>query len=585
MKTEVVSRVTMSLCLQMIILSGYVPQASAEQRDDWFIPDTFFGSTTHVNREETGAMQLLDDLNMRTVRVNFPLSALAPASDRIDLSNFVTDSAHLGASLGLDQMAIVDSPAAWLGVGGSSVFPNDEYVQRFEDIMHTVATEFRGKVTNWEGPNEVHMASWGGPRYATMLQAFYRGVKRADPNNLVIVGTFDTSESGGLQTAYQHGIKDYFDVLNTHPYTWRDLPEEGGYVDKIEAVRNVMNQFGDDKPIWVSEIGYNGVEPSTFNGMPMLDYLRQTYPMHNARSTSEEDQARAYARLYLISASVPSVERVYIFGMGDLLMNGPIWGQPFHDEIEYMEVVGRSRDDTQLRPKPAFYSLRTVVEMIGETTYRGKIEMDSSRIWALKFQRDAEAIVALWSQDEDVTLPLQDASMIESVTSMVGSPILLSGNELHLSGRPIYLQVAAEDLASLQWQLAPLPGDYDRNGVVDLLDFDIWKQDFGSTTDLAADGNRNGVVDAYDYKNWRDNLGQSMASGTAADGNANGLIDPASVPEPGSQLLVGIGLAVVSGLRQTEAIPCGRTRSGRLGPKHLPHCGRRQRSVLHNQRP
>ena len=159
-----------------------------------------------------------------------------------------------------------------------------------------------------------------------MLQAFYRGVKRADPNNIVVVGTFDTSESGGLQTAYQHGIKDYFDVLNTHPYTWRDLPEEGGYVGKIEAVRNVMNQYGDDKPIWVTEIGWNGVEFSTYDGTSMLKYLCQTYPLHNARSTSEEDQARAYARLYLVSTSVPAVERVYFFGMGDFGDEWPAMG-------------------------------------------------------------------------------------------------------------------------------------------------------------------------------------------------------------------------------------------------------------------
>jgi hypothetical protein len=300
-----------------------------------------------------------------------------------------------------------------------------------------------------------------------MLQAFYRGVKRADPNNTVVVGTFDTSESGGLHTAYQHGIKDYFDVLNTHPYTWHDLPEEGGYVGKIEAVRNVMNQYGDDKPIWVTEIGWNGVEFSKYDGTSMLKYLCQTYPAHNARSTSEEDQARAYARLYLISTSVPAVERVYFFGMGDLVMNGPLWGQPDHDEVNYMELVGRSEGDTQLRPKPAVDSLRTVVEMIGETTYKGRIEMDSSQIWALKYQRDSEAIVALWSLDEDVTLSLQDTSMIESVTSMVGDSMLLSDDELQLSGRPIYVKVAAENLALLQGQLAPLPGDYDRDGDVD----------------------------------------------------------------------------------------------------------------------
>ena len=59
-------------------------------------PTPFLDQRRTSNRETTGAMELLGDLNMRTVRVSFPLSALAPAVDRIDLSNFATDSANLG---------------------------------------------------------------------------------------------------------------------------------------------------------------------------------------------------------------------------------------------------------------------------------------------------------------------------------------------------------------------------------------------------------------------------------------------------------------------------------------------------------
>lgn len=72
-----------------------------------------------------------------------------------------------------------------------------------------------------------------------------------------------------------------------------------------------------------------------------------------------------------------------------------------------------------------------------------------------------------------------------------------------------------------------LPGDANMNGVVEPVDYTIWRTNFGSTTLLAADHNDNGIVDAADYTIWRDHLGLAIGSGGAT-----------AIPEPTSALLL-----------------------------------------------
>jgi len=84
---------------------------------------------------------------------------------------------------------------------------------------------------------------------------------------------------------------------------------------------------------------------------------------------------------------------------------------------------------------------------------------------------------------------------------------------------------------------APIPGDYDSNGIVETADYTKWKTTFGTnvTAGSNADGNGNGIVDAADYTVWRDHLGNSSGSGSGS-----------AVPEPGTLLLAGGVLAMVA---------------------------------------
>lgn len=86
-----------------------------------------------------------------------------------------------------------------------------------------------------------------------------------------------------------------------------------------------------------------------------------------------------------------------------------------------------------------------------------------------------------------------------------------------------------------------LTGDYNGSGQVNNLDYNLWRENFG-TNNLASDGNQNGVIDAADYVVWRDALASFPSAITA-------------IPEPTA---LAIGLC---GLTLRVLVP--RTRSPR----------------------
>ncbi len=91
----------------------------------------------------------------------------------------------------------------------------------------------------------------------------------------------------------------------------------------------------------------------------------------------------------------------------------------------------------------------------------------------------------------------------------------------------------AQYLASyLATRVLPLAGDYNRDGVVDMRDYVVWRANEGSYVlqYSGADGDGDGIVDANDYAVWRSNFGTSGAAAAAT---------PGQVPEPATCWLLG----------------------------------------------
>jgi hypothetical protein len=107
---------------------------------------------------------------------------------------------------------------------------------------------------------------------------------------------------------------------------------------------------------------------------------------------------------------------------------------------------------------------------------------------------------------------------------------------LTLDGSTLNLAVAYDGI------LQALPGDFDRNQVVNGLDLGVWRSSFGQLgANLPADGDADGDVDGADFFIWQRNLGATAPSSDASS---------ASVPEPASWLLATLLPAIVLATRR-----------------------------------
>jgi len=107
-------------------------------------------------------------------------------------------------------------------------------------------------------------------------------------------------------------------------------------------------------------------------------------------------------------------------------------------------------------------------------------------------------------------------SFVESMFSTLASNVEIDWNVVYTS-QQVLLEATRVFFR--------VPGDYNRNGVVDAEDYLLWRKTLG-TNFLVADGNENGQVDSGDYDVWREHFGEIAVEGMSA-------VDPATtVPEP-----------------------------------------------------
>jgi len=154
---------------------------------------------------------------------------------------------------GVTVLPIVYGPPSW-------GYPAWRHLDGFSAFVRATVRRYGTRLPVIEIWNEENIAGfWKEPNptnYFTLLKAAYVAAKDENPKVRVALGGTAGWAHGFIRSLYELGAKDYFDIVNVHPYCYPHAPEEPlrrGFAE----LRKVMAEFGDGrKPIWFTEIGW-----------------------------------------------------------------------------------------------------------------------------------------------------------------------------------------------------------------------------------------------------------------------------------------------------------------------------------------
>lgn len=139
---------------------------------------------------------------------------------------------------------------------------SDEAITRFGEYAERLARRYRGRVRAWEvwnEPNERTFWQSTSERYVRLLRAACEGVRRGDPDALVVGGSLSGVDVAYLQELLAHGAGQWMDALSVHPYSFGWGPERSQLIRELRGMAEVWRKQGGRGGLWVTEIGVNSL--------------------------------------------------------------------------------------------------------------------------------------------------------------------------------------------------------------------------------------------------------------------------------------------------------------------------------------
>ena len=193
-------------------------------------------------------------------------------------------------------------------------------------VAADLATELKGRNVAYEVWNEPDDTTFwqDGPQpaaYSALLKAAYPAIKRADPAATVLVGGLVGNDFDFVEHLYDSGAKGSFDgaavhtdtaCLTTDPREY--YREPSGRIGRYSftgyrEVRATMLAHGDDKPVWMTELGWASTTATCERGGRAGT---------KAGGVTQPEQADFLSKAYGCLANDPWLEQAAWFNLHDI---------------------------------------------------------------------------------------------------------------------------------------------------------------------------------------------------------------------------------------------------------------------------
>ncbi len=312
-------------------------------------------------------------------------------------------------SHGMDLMPIFCYSSAWNSPNAPA---DDVEANNFAAYAGELVGRYKDKVHYWEVWNEPNISQFWSPKpnaddYARLLRATRTTTIATDPKSKLVGCVTAGPDTQFIRKVLEAGAGDAFDILSIHNYFWTDE----GIINDLRSIRALMSEFQQEKPIWITEIGW----PTGKNWM------------------SEEDQAKMLVRVFTLSLA-EGVERLFYYNSTDY--------QPW-DSGGWDGRTGLF--DQGDIPKAAAVAYNELIWQLGGMKYGGKLNVGKG-VYGRYFARGDEQTAVIWTTgSQRVTVSLPTNAPEVTVIDMLGRESFVKPEKgilsLSVTDRPQYVKL------------------------------------------------------------------------------------------------------------------------------------------------